>query len=55
MATLLSVVNLNQKEYLSKYNATIFDLRKICIQILKEIKSGKIENENTFFNSSKMN
>ena len=50
MATLLSAINLNQTEYLNKYNATIFDLRKTCIQILKEIKSGKIENENTFFN-----
>ena len=50
MATLLSAINLNQTEYLRKYNATIFDLRKTCIQILKEIKSGKIENENTFFN-----
>lgn len=50
MTTLLSVINLNQTEYLKKYNATIFDLRKTCIHILKEIKSGKIQNENTFFN-----
>lgn len=50
MATLLSTIGLNQGEYFKKYNTTIFDLRKTCIQILKEIKSGKIENENTFFN-----
>ena len=49
MATLLSSLNLNQSEYLEKYNSTIFELRKICIQILKEIKAGVIENENTFF------
>lgn len=49
MATLLSSLNLNQSEYLEKYNSTIFELRKICIQILKEIKTGTIENENTFF------
>lgn len=50
MATLLSSLNLNKSEYLEKYNSTIFELRKICIQILKEIKTGTIENENTFFN-----
>ncbi|MCG9970514.1 UvrD-helicase domain-containing protein [Christiangramia crocea] len=50
MATLLSSLNLNQSEYLKKYNSSIFDLRKICIQILKRIKDGTIYNENTFFN-----
>ncbi len=50
MATLLSSLSLNQSEYLKKYNSTIFELRKICIQILKEIKAGTIDNENTFFN-----
>jgi DNA helicase-2/ATP-dependent DNA helicase PcrA len=50
MATLLSSLNLSQSEYLKKFNSTIFELRKICIQILKEIKVGSIKNENTFFN-----
>lgn len=49
MATLLSSLSLNESEYLKKYNSTIFELRKICIQILKEIKAGTIENENTFY------
>jgi DNA helicase-2/ATP-dependent DNA helicase PcrA len=50
MATLLSSLSLNKSEYLKKHNSTIFELRKICIQILKEIKTGVIDNENTFFN-----
>lgn len=50
MATLLSSLNLNQTQYLERYKSTIFELRKTCILILKEIKSGKIENENSFYN-----
>jgi len=49
-ATLLSSLNLNQTEYCKQLNATIFDLRINCILILKAIKSGIINNENTFYN-----
>ncbi|MCD4675142.1 MAG: UvrD-helicase domain-containing protein [Desulfobacula sp.] len=50
MATLLSALNLNQTEYFEKHNSTVFELRKNCILILKAIKKGIIDNENTFYN-----
>lgn len=48
--TFLSALQLNQTEYLKKYNCDIIELRKIGIKILKEIKNGTITNENTFAN-----
>jgi DNA helicase-2/ATP-dependent DNA helicase PcrA len=47
-ATLLSALGLSQTEYYEKYNANEYDIRKLCIQILKAIVAGEIHNENSF-------
>jgi DNA helicase-2/ATP-dependent DNA helicase PcrA len=48
--TLLSSIGLSQTEFQKKYETDLNTLRKYCILILKAIKSGEINNENTFGN-----
>lgn len=47
-ATLLSALGLSQSEYCEKYNANEYDIRKLCIQVMKAIIAGDIHNENSF-------
>lgn len=49
-ATLLSALGLSQTDYCEKYNANEYDIRKLCVQILKAIVNGEIHNENSFGN-----
>ncbi len=46
--TLLSVLDTNQSQYCETHNETSFDLRVKCIQIIRSIRKGEINNENTF-------
>ncbi len=46
--TLLSVLDTNQSHYCETYNETSFDLRVKCVQIIRAIRKGEINNENTF-------
>lgn len=48
--TLLSSIGLSQAEFQREYETDLNTIRKYCILILKAIKSGEINNENTFGN-----
>lgn len=46
--TLLSVLDISQSKYCETYKETSFDLRVKSIQIIRAIRKGQINNENTF-------
>lgn len=46
--TFLSTLRLNQTEFCDKYQANVYTLRKLSLQILKEINRGNITDENSY-------
>jgi DNA helicase-2/ATP-dependent DNA helicase PcrA len=48
--TLLSALNMSQREFCTRYKTDVFMIRKYSIAILKAITSGVIRDENTFGN-----